>query len=193
MLHARFLRTAGVLALATAAMVPLGTLLAGPASATTFNVTVTANAGPGSLRQALADAASNAGVDVIDIQAGLGTITVTSELLWSGNGAVTINGNGATLTGPGVGRGLVEEGGDGFTVNNLTITGFGGAVSADAAAVLSEGGPITLNACSITGNAIHSDAEDVAGGVLSQGGNVSITDCTITGNSATASDGDAGG
>ena len=192
MIRARVLRTVSAMALA-AAVIPLGAVLAGPASATTFNVINNQNSGTGSLRQALADAASNPGVDVIDIQSGLATITVTSELAWSGSGAVTINGNGATLTGPGVGRGLVEEGGDGFTMNDLTVTGFGAAMSDNAAAVLSLGGPITLNGCSITDNAIQSDAENIAGGVLSTGGSVNITNCTITGNSATASDGDVGG
>ena len=68
-----------------AAAVPLGAVLAGPASATTYNVTVTADDGTGSLRQALADAAANPGDDVIDITAGLGTITITSEIFWSTN------------------------------------------------------------------------------------------------------------
>ena len=60
---------------------------------------------------------------MIDIQAGLGTITSPAALV-SGSGAVTINGNGATVSGPGVPRGLVDSGG--LTVNNLTVTGFGG-------------------------------------------------------------------
>jgi hypothetical protein len=175
------------------AVIPVSALLAGPAAATTYDVTSTANSGANTLRQALADAASHAGDDIIDIQAGLGTITLTSELLWDGSGAVTINGHGATVSGPGVGRGFVDDGANGLTINDLTVTGFGAAFSDNTAPVVSIGGPITLNNCAITGNSMQTDSEDVAGGVLSEGGQVTITDCTITGNSATTSDGDAGG
>jgi hypothetical protein len=176
-----------------AAMLPVAGLLAGPAAADTFSVTSNADSGPNTLRQALADAASNPGDDVIDIQAGLGTITVTSELNWSGDGMVTINGNGATLSGPGVARGLVDDGGNGFTVDGLTITGFGGSIDNDAAPIVEEGGSVTLSNCSITGNTITTTGEDVAGGVLSEGGPVTVTDCTISGNSASTPDGDAAG
>src|SRR5690349_2518873 len=169
-------------------MVPLGAVFAGPASAATYTVNSTNNDGPGSLREAL----GHADADVIDIQAGLGTITVTSELTVNASGPLTINGNGATVTGPNVGRGFVDESGEALTINDLTITGFDGSAHDNAAAVYAIG-PITLNGCSITDNAIMSDSEDVAGGVLGQGQQISITDCTITGNSASASDGDAGG
>ena len=106
---------------------------------------------------------------------------------------MTINGNGATLTGPGVARGLVASQGGGLTINDLTITGFGAATGGgDNAPVVASGG-VTLNSCSITGNNITTDEGDIAGGVLAEGGNVSITDCTITGNSATSTGGDVGG
>ena len=162
------------MALAAAAAVPLGTVLVGPASATTYTVTVTADDGTGSLRQALVDAAANPGDDVIDITAGLGTITINSEIFWSANDAVTINGNGATLTGPGVGRGLVVRQGGHVTINDLTITGFGAATGGgDNAPVVASGG-VTLTGCSITGNNITTDEGDIAGGVLSEVGTVSI-------------------
>jgi hypothetical protein len=169
-------------------VIPLSGVLAGPAAATTFDVTSNADSGASTLRQALADAATNPGDDEIDIQVGLPTITVTSELSWSRNGAVTINGNGATVAGPGVARGLVDDGGDGVTVNDLTVTGFGAAFVGDAAPIVSEGGAVILNNCTLTGNAIQSDG-DVAGGVLSEGGAVTVRDSTINCNSATA-DGD---
>jgi putative cofactor-binding repeat protein len=192
MLRTRLAHGVGVIAL-TAALLPAAAFLAGPAGATQFNVTSTADSGPNTLRQAIADAATNPGDDVIEIQAGLGTITITSEINWSGNGQVQINGNGATLSGPGVARGLVDDGGNGFAINGLTITGFGGTTDTDAAPVVEEGGTISLENCTITGNAIVTEGEDVAGGVLSEGGQVNVTDCTITGNSATTPDGDAGG
>ncbi len=48
-----------------AATIALSVLLAAPAGAATFLVTTTADSGPGSLRQAVADANANAGADTI--------------------------------------------------------------------------------------------------------------------------------
>jgi hypothetical protein len=193
MIRRRFACAAGALALA-AAVLPASALIAGPAGAAVpINVTSNADSGPNTLRQAIADAVTAGGAQEIDIQAGLGTITVTSELNWSTNGVLTIVGNGATLTGPGVARGLVDDGGAGVSISGLTITGFGGSTDNDAAAVVEEGGPVTLDSCTITGNAIVTTGEDVAGAVLSEGGPVTVTDCVITGNTATTPDGDAAG
>ena len=172
----------------TAAMLPAATLLAGPAGATTFNVTSAADSGPDTLRAALLS-----GDDVVEIQVGLPTITVSSELFVVSKVSVTINGNGATLSGPGVARGVVDDGGVGLTINDLTITGFGGSIDNDAAPIVEESGAIALHGCTITGNTITTSGEDAAGAVLSEGGGVTVSNCTITGNRATTSDGDAGG
>jgi hypothetical protein len=174
-------------------VIPLSGVLAGPAAATTFDVTSNADSGASTLRQALADAATNPGDDEIDIQVGLPTITVTSELSWSGNGAVTINGNGATVAGPGVARGLVDDGGDGVTMNDLTVTGFGAAFVGDAAPIVSEGGPLSINECDITGNTATSSDGDAGGGANSEGGNVVVALSDIIGNTASATFGDAAG
>ena len=67
--------------LATTAVVTLALLFgASPAQAGTFIVTTRANSGPGSLRQAITDANADPGAATINIQAGLGTITLASEL-----------------------------------------------------------------------------------------------------------------
>src|SRR5262245_51731320 len=68
------------------------------AVASQFDVTTANDSGPGSLRQALLDAAALDGSDDVVIQAGLGPITLPSEIEWSGvigTNAVTITGNGA--------------------------------------------------------------------------------------------------
>ena len=69
------------IAAGSGAILSLGASLiatAGPAGAATFNVTTTADAGAGSLRQAIADANAAAGPDTITFQAGLGTIRLTT-------------------------------------------------------------------------------------------------------------------
>ena len=68
------------IAAGSGAVLSLGASLiatAGPAGAATFNVTTTADAGAGSLRQAILDADATAGPDTITFQAGLGTIGLT--------------------------------------------------------------------------------------------------------------------
>ena len=68
------------IAAGSGAILSLGASLiatAGPAGAATFNVTTTADAGAGSLRQAILDANAAAGPDTITFQAGLGTIGIT--------------------------------------------------------------------------------------------------------------------
>jgi len=168
-------------------------VLAAPASALTFNVINTNDSGPGSLRQALADAAANAGDDDVVIQAGLGTITLASEIEWSGSGVVTIQGNGVTIDFNGASRGLVDDGGSGVSIINATVTGVAGSTSSDAGAVVSQGGPMSFADCTISGNTVQTDDGDVAGGILSEGGAVSVNNCTISANSGTTTTGDAGG
>src|SRR5215471_11799457 len=94
-LHAVIAAT--VLLTATAAVVGP---LASTAGAATFNVTNNHDSGAGSLRQALLDAAAASGPDTVSVQAGLGTITLSSPISWSASGtgdqSVTINGNGVT-------------------------------------------------------------------------------------------------
>src|SRR5262249_54177356 len=93
-LRARALR----LAVASALMVaPLAATVVFASSAgaapMTFHVTNTDDAGDGSLRKALADAAANVGDDTVQVDV-TGTITLTTTpIVWNGNGSVTINGN----------------------------------------------------------------------------------------------------
>jgi hypothetical protein len=177
----------------------LATLLAVSARrvlAMEFDVTSTADSGPGSLRQALLDASANAGDDDVVVQAGLGTISVTTELMWdtgSNPNTVNVQGNGVHVDFGGASRGFVDEGGFGFSLHDVTITGVGGSVDSDAAPVMSEGGVMLVDHCTITGNAVSNTSGDAAGAVLSEGGNLTIQNCTITGNTVNATgDGAAG-
>ena len=76
----------------------------------TFWVRNTGDAGPGSLRQAVLDAAAHPGADVIRFRpAGAGTITLTSELLLTDE---------LTVRGPGPAR-LTVSGGDATRVFDI--------------------------------------------------------------------------
>lgn len=70
-------------------------LTASPASASSFEVTTTADAGAGSLRDAIALANANAGDDTITFQAGLGDVIITSGPLLVTEG-VTFDGPGSS-------------------------------------------------------------------------------------------------
>lgn len=100
----RTIRTALVAGVVTALLAP-----ASPARAATFTVTNNNDTGPGSLRQAVADANAAAGPDTIDF-AVTGTITLGSSLP-----PVT---QALTITGPGSAN-LTISGGD--TVGILEV------------------------------------------------------------------------
>lgn len=122
------------------------------AGAATFTVTNTADAGAGSLRQAIADANAVGGADTIEITA-TGTIALTSgELVISDT---------VTMTGPGA-RTLVIDAGtlsrvlriDGgstdVTLSGLTLTR--GRATGNGGAVLNNGRNLTVRATRIVGN-----------------------------------------
>jgi len=166
------------------------------AIAAQFDVTTTADTGPGSLRQALLDAAAAAGADDVIVQPALGVITLSSEIAWTGvpgPNPVSIDGNGVHVDFNGSSRGFVDDGGQGLTIDEMTITGVGGSAASDAAPVLSEGGDMVLDHCTISGNTVTTTNGDVAGAVLSESGSVTIRNCTISGNVANGTGDGAGG
>ena len=140
--------------------------------ANTITVTNTNDSGPGSLRQALADA--NDG-DTINF-AVTGTIGLTSgELLAAKD--ITISGPGAgnlAINGNANSRVFHIGSGQTVTISGLTITnGAGGGIYNDHAA-------LTLNDCTITGNsssfgAIHNDGTTNIGHATLQINNSLIT------------------
>jgi hypothetical protein len=156
-----------------------------PTPAGTITVTNTNDSGPGSLRQALADA--NDG-DTIEF-AVTGTIGLTTGELLVDN-SITISGPGAENLGVnGNAKSTVFHiaSGETVTISCLTITngystGFGGGIHNDHAA-------LTLNNCTITGNSsssnkgggIYNDAEYLDGAPL--GALLDISNSSVTDNS----------
>jgi N-acetylneuraminic acid mutarotase len=141
-----------------------------PTPTPTIIVTNTNDSGPGSLRQALADA--NDG-DIIGF-AVTGTITLTSGELLVGE-SITISGPGASnLSIDGNAKSSVFHlaSGQTVTISGLTIiNGSGSGIHNDHAA-------LTLNNCTITSNqggGIYNDSEN-SGGALLEINNSSVTD-----------------
>jgi hypothetical protein len=150
------------------------------ARAATITVTNTNDSGPGSLRQALADAYYG---DTIDASGVSGTILLTSGELQIFTDGITINGPGAgTLAVNGSGSSRVFEN---FALGYITISGFtitngrsdgGGGIRNSAAYPNIGGSSLTVTNCAISGN-----AADYGGGIL---GSLIISNSTISGNSA---------
>ena len=177
MKHTRILL---LIALLAAAAVGLPSL-----NGATITVVNTNDNGPGSLRQALADAVDG---DTINFNSSLNgqTIILTSgELLV--NRSVTINGPGAstlTVDANHASRVLYIASGKDVTISRLTITNgtppdyYGGGIYNDHAT-------LTLNSCTISGN---SNGGGIGGGIYNNGyagtATLTITNCAISGNSA---------
>jgi parallel beta-helix repeat protein len=174
-------------ALATGA-VSLGiAALAPSAHAATFTVTNLADSGAGSLRDAVAQANTNPGADVITFQSGLtGTILLTTgqlkmyesvDVQGPGAAVITVNGNssGRVFYVYTPGNAPVND----FTISGLTITN-GAAV--DGAGIIDFGENLTLNNVIVNANS----ASGQGGGIKKSGypGTLHILSSTISGNSA---------
>ncbi len=144
-----------------------------------FTVTNTNNAGAGSLRQAVQDAAAG---DSIRFQTGLsGTIVLTSEIVINKN--LTIDGGNAaggmmTISGGGATRIFnVTAGNVGFfnlILENASVTGNGGAILVGGA-----GNTITVDTCTLRNN-----TASVNGGALHvvAGCTLNVRNTTFSGN-----------
>jgi hypothetical protein len=176
-------------ALSGAALALVGLGFGGTADAATFNVTNLNDSGPGSLRQAVLDANSSGGADVITFQAGLtGTITLTTgqlqvyasvDIQGPGADVITVSGNDASR----VFYLYADSAGEAVTISGLTVS-HGNAT--EGGGIYDKGEGLTLDHVVLTTNA----AGD--GGGLGLGGvspTVTVRDSTITGNQATGSGG----
>ena len=151
---------------------------AGPAGAATFNVTTNADAGAGSLRQAIIDANAAAGADTITFQAGLGAIALTTGQIAITDDLV-IDGTGSPVVGAGNSSRIfyINDAGavtlSGLTLENGTTASTGGAVRAFRT-------DLTVIDTSISGS-----VADWGGGVFVEEGVVAVTDSTFIDNQAT--------
>lgn len=174
----RIVYIAAAMALVLSLMVAI--VPADPAIAATITVTNLNDSGPGSLRQALAEASDG---DTIDFSV-VGTIILTS-------GELKINKN-LTITGSGK-ENLAISGNDasrvfyifdtvsisGLTIKNGNINieeGYGGGIYTWAT--------VTMTDCTISNNSAQ-----YGGGIANHGGTVTLTDCTIGDNTASVAGG----
>ena len=159
-----------------------------PAHADVITVTNTNDSGPGSLRQALADANDGdtitfAVTDTIGLTSG--ELLVNSSITISGPGAnnLAVNGNAKS-------RVFHVASGKTVTISGLAITN-GNSGSDAGGGIYNDHATLTLNECTVTGNS----ASFTGGGIFNDGfggsANLEINNCTISGNSALG--GSAGG
>jgi len=160
-------------------------------AATTFHVTNTSDSGAGSLRQAVIDANTNPGADIIVFDASsAGTITLTTTSL-AIHDDVTITGLGAAdsiISGNNANRIFYLYNGHGgseltVSISGLTLTD--GSASDAGGAIKNLGNDLTLSGVTITGNS----AAAGGGGVYSgdyDGRNAPLTiiDSEISNNTA---------
>jgi len=160
-----------------AASLMLAVFTAFPVFGSTVTVTNTLDSGPGSLRNAIASAASG---DTINFSVA-GTITLTAasgELLINEN--LTISGPGASsLAISGNNSSRVFEIGSGFTVTISGVTIQNG--SAGAGGGILNSGTLMLSNSTLSGNSTNGDN---GGGIYNHGGTLTVTNSTISGNSA---------
>jgi len=168
-----------------------------------FLVTHTNDTGPGSLRQAVLDAASNPGADTIVFASGFtgtinlaSTITLDSDVTLDAPGGVTVAGNNtnfrvfnvnagvtATLSGFTVTGGKGDQGGALQNNGTLTLTGMtftSNHATLNGGAIFNTSG----NTVTMTGCLIGSNTTAGAGGGVFNQGTLNATDTTFSGNTA---------
>lgn len=146
----------------------------------TFWVTNTRDAGPGSLRQALLDATARPGADVIRFRpAAEGTITLTSELVLTDE--LTVRGPGPgrlTVSGGGTTRVLDIAAGARVTIANLTVA-HGQVAGTDRGAGVRNQGTLTLDSV-----VVRDSASDSVGGGIANAGALTLRRSRVAANRA---------
>jgi HYR domain-containing protein len=143
-----------------------------------------ANAGTGTLRQAIIDANANAGADMISFQAGLtGTITLANDLPQVTQD-VTINGPGANVmaVSGNTQHRVFQISGVTVSISGLTISrGNSGA----GGGILNDGGTLTVTNCTFSNNqAFLSGGGGIFNNGISASAKLTVTNCTFSGNSS---------
>jgi len=154
-------------------------LAASGAHAATFSVTSSDDAGPGTLRQAIVDANSQAGPHVIEMSAISGdTIALKSDLPHIYGEDVELQGSQVTLAGNITPFGTNKYGCLGvehaaLTVSDINITG------CDGPGIHSYASDLQVSGSTITGN-----SSELGGGIYAFDSTLTISDTTISDNSA---------
>jgi N-acetylneuraminic acid mutarotase len=152
-----------------------------------FFVTNTADAGPGSLRTAIAQAnsdAANGGLATIKFDPTLAGATIVlgqGQLKLSGaGGTITIDGSSlstpVTVSGNHAGRVFAVDAGVQATIDSLVVTQ--GELDNDVGGGIANSGTLTLKNSSILGNSAY------LGGGIDNVGTLTANNCTFTGNTA---------
>src|SRR5690625_1012648 len=174
-------------------------LAASCAHAATFSVTSSDDAGPGTLRQAILDANSQAGPHVIEMSAISGdTITLASGLPSLYFEDVDLQGSQVTLSGDSS-HGCLDVRYGALSVADITITDCNRSGIYSYASDLEVSGSTITSNYNVNGGGIHATSSDLTisdstingnseayagGGVYSGGGDQTIFVSVITGNSA---------
>jgi hypothetical protein len=159
------------------------------AHAVTLTVTSTADVGAGTLRQAIADAASG---DTINFSLPAGSVIglLSGSLVINKN--LTINGPGAQLLhvrniNPNIAANrfrifTITSGGFNVAISGLTISNGNAAGSAGGGGgIFNQTGTLTITSCAISGNGVH---DGQGGGIVNIGGKLHIINSSVTGNSS---------
>ncbi len=88
-------------------------------------VTTAADAGAGSFRAAISAANADASIRSIRFDKGIGSITITAPLVYTGSQPLVIDGRGATVDASGVGDAFTSSGGASLAFHDLTIRNAG--------------------------------------------------------------------
>ncbi len=165
----------------------------------TLTVTSLADAGPGSLRDAIATSNTNGEADTIVFDSAIagGTVSLTSGALQIGETgfATDITGSGETIDAGGASGVITVDDGDGYvqtpdvvvTISGLTVTG-GSRLDAvngdDIGGGIVNSDTLILDDVTVTGNTAA-----FGGGIANAGGLLTVTDSMITDNSGTSNGG----
>lgn len=170
-------------ALVTAVCVAL--LPATVAGATTFTVTNCNDSGTGSLRLAVASAASG---DSVNFSSSLSPCTADTVTLTSGPIEIAQN---LTITGPGAGTLAVSGGGTStvFLVDSAVTAGISGLTIEDGSNSSGSGGGVLDNGILTLTNDTVSDNSAAQGGGVYDNGTLTISDSTLSGNTGASGGG----
>jgi hypothetical protein len=146
-----------------------------------YSVSVSTDAGGGSLRSALASADQFGGSvitfttsGVISLESALPSISSDVQILGPGANELAVSGNGATTV-------FVVNQGVTATIAGLTIAD--GYSASGAAGGIYSLGTLTVTNCTLSGNSAPNGSFGFGGGICNQG-TLTATNCTISGNSA---------